>query len=618
MMNWPTVSSTMPHLRFSSLRSVRGSISPYIALLAAGTVFFFFLHYIGNQIPYELAFQRLKEDYTEKLPWMRHNHPASRFYDPFDYCQTSLTVLAGAERNDGDHGVTNAVLLKTIGSPLVWPCTSLGEVLDGGHLPERLEKMRYSWGHKALYAIALRHMSVSDFRVLIEAFIYAAHLLLAGALLLTSRRTFFIVSPVLVFSLLFSNMEHFSDVASGLPHICALLAAGATALLSRFWERAIPMFCFIAGMVSSYLWQYDGHNFLMIALFVLIGWFGNDDLSSWKRLRRAVLFTSLYVTGFLSCMAMMQVMKMLFHEYAAGAGDTFGDFGYEADQYLSGSVWDRTLIYLSRMSADVSSGFTSGWLEFPIIREIRSYWAMGLGDIPSRQVLTWFSGLGLIAAAIFAIFQARHGRLEAAWSMLLLCGLLLVTCVHLFLPHDIEFKQARYVFLPLALCWSCMIMALTHMHRRTTLTAAGAVAVIWMTIFGWHGINAISIDILTRGTQLEISDRFYVYHGPDRLIYVRDDCTSEDVASKFFLHIDPTDANLLPAHRVEHGFDNLDFFYWEHSLPLLSERRLPFLTRCAASIDLPQYGIESIRTGQFNDEGQIWSERFIVQDSIAR
>lgn len=608
----------MPLLHFSLLRSVGVLISPYIALLAAGTVFFFFLHYIGNQVPYELAFQHLKEDYTEDLPWMRHNHPVSRFYDPFDYCQTSLTVLAGAERDDGDREVINAVLLKTIGSPLVWPCTSLDEVLSGDHLPERLEKMRYSWGHKAMYAIALRHMSVSNFNMLIRVIIYAAHFLLAGALLLTSRRTFLIVSPVLVFSLLFSNMEHFSDVASGLPHIWALLAAGATAVLSRFWERKVPMFCFIAGMVSSYLWQYDGHNFLMVALFILIGWFGNDDLSSWERLRRAVLFTSLYVAGFLSCIATMQGAKMLFHEYAAGAGDTFGDFGYEADQYLNSSVWDRTLTYLRRMSADVSSGFTSGWVEFPIIREISIYWSMGPDDIPSRQALTWFSGLSLVAVAIFAIFQVLRGRLEVAWSILMLCGLILVTCIHLILPHDIEFKQARYVFLPLALCWSCMVMALTHMHRRTALTVAGGVAIIWLTIFGWYGVNAVSIDILTRGTQLEISDRFYVYHGPERLIYVRDDCTSEDVASKFFLHIDPSNPSVLSDHRMEHGFDNLDFFFWEHSLPLLSERRLPFLNRCAASVDLPQYSIESIRTGQFNDEGQIWNEKFTVEDSITR
>ena len=617
MLSWRAVSSTMPRLRFSSWHAVGASITLYSTVLLVGSAFFFLLHYLGNQIPYELAFQRLKEGYTEELPWMRSDHPASWFYNPYEFCQLSLTVLGGAQRDDGDHELTNAVLLKTIG--FVPPrCPALTDTLNGEYVPERLVKTRYWWGNKALYAIALRHISISSFNMLIGALIYAAHFLLAGALLLTSRRTFFIVSPVLVFSLFLSNAEYFQDAASGLPYIWALLAVAATALLSRFWERAIPMFCFIAGMVSSYLWQFDGHTLLLVTLFVLIGWFGNDDLSSFERLRRTVLFTSFYTAGFLSSIVMMQVVKMLFHEYAAGAGDTFGIFN--KDKELTGSIWDRTLLYLNRMSADVSSVFTTPWLKFPIVRNIYDYWSMGLGDIPSRQVMTLFSGLALTTAAVLAGFQARRGKPEIAWGMLMLCGLILVTCINFVIPNDIRFRESRYVFLLLALCWSCLSMALTHMHRRTGLATAGAVAIIWLMFFGWHGINAISIDILTRrgGTQLEVNNTFDIYYNSDRLIYVRENCFSEDVSSKFFLHIDPSDPADLPEHRMEYSFDNLDFFFWEHRLPLLSERRLPFLTRCAASIDLPQYGIESIRTGQYNDEGAIWNVRVTFEALEAR
>lgn len=592
------------------MRLISVSIAFYAAVLVAGTAFFFFLHYLGNQIPYDLAFYRLKEGYTEKLPWMRDDHPASWFYNRYEFCQLSLTVLGGAERDDGDHDLINAVLLKTIGFQPP-RCPTLSDTLNGSHVPERLVKMRYWWGNKALYAIALRHMSVSNFNTLVGALIYAAHFLLAGMLLLLGRRILLIMSPVLLFSLLLSNVEYFQDAASGLPYIWTLLAAGATAVLSRFREQTVPMFCFIAGMVSAYLWQFDGHTLLLVTLFVMIGWFENHDLSYRARLRRAVLFTSFYAAGFLSSMAMMQGVKMLFHEYAAGAGDMF----LVSDEEITGSVWDRTLVYLNRVSADVSFVFTSTWMEFPIVRNIHDYWSMGLGDIPSRQVLTLFSGLALVAVAVLAGFQARRGKPEIAWSMLLLCGLIMVTCINFVIPNDIRFREARYVFLLLALCWSCLTMALTHMHSRTVLATAGAVVIIWLTFFGWHVVNAISIDILTwgGGTQLEVKNTFDMYYNSNRLIYVRENCISKDVSSRFFLHIDPLNLADLPAHRTEHGFDNLDFFFWERRLPLMSERRLPFLTRCAASVDLPDYDIQSIHTGQYNNEGQIWNVSFTLE-----
>ena len=62
-----------------------------------------------------------------------------------------------------------------------------------------------------------------------------------------------------------------------------------------------------------------------------------------------------------------------------------------------------------------------------------------------------------------------------------------------------------------------------------------------------------------------------------------------------FLHLHPVDAGDLPDHRRRHGFDNLDFHFGDHALPLTD--------RSVAVRQLPDYPIAHIRTGQFAVNG---------------
>ena len=81
--------------------------------------------------------------------------------------------------------------------------------------------------------------------------------------------------------------------------------------------------------------------------------------------------------------------------------------------------------------------------------------------------------------------------------------------------------------------------------------------------------------------------------GRDELLYVRRDCPAAMNVRRwplFFLHVRPVDANDLPADRRRHGFANLDFDhrrFWRRD------------GKCYAVRALPDYGIASIRTGQF-------------------
>ena len=85
------------------------------------------------------------------------------------------------------------------------------------------------------------------------------------------------------------------------------------------------------------------------------------------------------------------------------------------------------------------------------------------------------------------------------------------------------------------------------------------------------------------------SSTFDIYNGGRELTYLKEPCSADDTAAPFFLHLVPADAdNLPPAHRAV-GFENRDF-HWNG---------MRAGGRCLASIPLPNYAIDRIRTGQF-------------------
>ena len=96
-----------------------------------------------------------------------------------------------------------------------------------------------------------------------------------------------------------------------------------------------------------------------------------------------------------------------------------------------------------------------------------------------------------------------------------------------------------------------------------------------------------------------------VYLVKNSLVYVKEQCTPEDVEPTFFLHLYPVDLNDLPSHRQQYGFDNLDFAFKGHRL---------FMKEgvCIARRELLDYGIATLRTGQYTDEGRVWEDSFDV------
>ena len=103
-----------------------------------------------------------------------------------------------------------------------------------------------------------------------------------------------------------------------------------------------------------------------------------------------------------------------------------------------------------------------------------------------------------------------------------------------------------------------------------------------------------------------IRSYFDVYIDKEHLIYIREPCIASDTDTEIFLHVVPSSDDDLSPDRVESGFNNLDFVFETHGLM--------FDGMCVASVGLPDYKIERIRTGQWDAEQQqdIWREEFDV------
>ena len=98
-------------------------------------------------------------------------------------------------------------------------------------------------------------------------------------------------------------------------------------------------------------------------------------------------------------------------------------------------------------------------------------------------------------------------------------------------------------------------------------------------------------EIIDAGAPL-IQSEFDVHLNDDTLIYAKNACGMNDTSAPFFLALYPVDENDLPANRKQHGFDNLDFGFYENGFWQIGER-------CVAIVRVPDYDIARIYTGQY-------------------
>ena len=596
-------------------RAVLAPSCVVIALLA--TAFFFFLHHLGNQLPYDLAVERFRAELESERPDEGH---AKGYKSRFEYCQMSSAVLAGArESATTSSAIRSAVVLKElkVGDANRRHCLGLKAAVNGSAVPEVLLKIRYWWGGKALYAIALRYGAVHEIRDFTRWGTRIAYVLLAVSLLLLSPKMLLLAAPLVVFGAFTSGIDYWADVANGFPYLWAVLFAAGLALLTRrdvgvggsaWWSGAVPVYCFAAGTVSSYLWMGDGHTFLVvmwIGMVVRFGWqhgwaprgasHGRAPGSTPRaaaRTKRAALCIVLYGAGIVVCYALGQAVKAMFLGYERVLASFWNGLVRNA-----GDTWLlSTSVTQTRDAMDVSAYLSTFYAV---------YWPEWL---PAHTVPTTIAVFSLVASLGFAAFEARRGRRDLLWSTLWIVGLMSISSLTFLIVEHLHYRTARFAFVPLALCLSCLVLCARSVDWRASLATRWELPVLLIVAgsVSWplarSELSAVAKIIESvEDMQPIIRSDFDVYLDGKRLVYVREECGDEDDDATFFLHLYPVDVAELPDSRQPHGFDNLDFYFLSFGFRD---------QRCTALLILPDYALAAIHTGQYvPDEGRLWEKR---------
>ena len=575
-----------------------------VAVAFLATASFFLLHHAGNQIPYDLAVQRFKAEMASDRPDEGH---AKGYKSRHEYCEMSSAVTAGARDRQSSEAsaLRNAVMLRQL-TPKVPVCHALETAVDGAAVGRGTLKTRNWWGGKALYAIALRWLSVYQIRELTKVATGVAYLLLGISLLLLGPKMLLLAAPLLVFGAFFSATEYWAGVANGFPYLWTVLFATALALLTRLERgarergsgmRTVPVFCFLGGTVSSYLWMGDGHTFLAVVWIGMVVWFGRAISDLAERTRRAAACIVLYGAGIVVCYALGQLVKAAF-------------------------AWDRVWSTFWRgLVHAIQDSMPQGWRwlvapdEMSALAYLDSFYKMAWpGWLPADFVPTFVAVFSLAAALGFAIFEARRGRAGLLWGVLWIVCLIAVSSVTFLIVEHQHWRTARFAFVPLALCLSCLVLAVGTVDWRRLATTWQLPAVLVVAgLVAWYlakfelSATARLIDSV-RDMRPVVRSVFDVYLDGDRVIYVKEEqCSDADEDAPFFLFLYPVDVADLPVPRQQHGFDNLEFDF-----RTIGRREGE---RCAAGRLIPDYPVDFFDVGQYlPGKGRLWSGRFSPKD----
>lgn len=116
-------------------------------------------------------------------------------------------------------------------------------------------------------------------------------------------------------------------------------------------------------------------------------------------------------------------------------------------------------------------------------------------------------------------------------------------------------------------------------------------------------------DLVLQAAPLEIvsaNENFSLYVSGDQLVYAARVCDSS-LKTRFFLHVYPQNVERLKAKSSK--FDNFDFNW--HDKQFISDGVVNLWREdvgCLASIQMPNYKVKGLRTGQFNSEGRLWQQ----------
>lgn len=441
---------------------------PFIIMLM--TALFIGFHYLANQVPQDFLAQKLGSDFRG-YNLSKHNYPFSAYgshsilsnigQNQYTECAVLLSVLSTE-----DKGIRNAVLPRTIVHSDNQSCALLEKVtasIRAGDIP-KTQKMRtrYWWGARPVYSVFLRYFSVYEAREIIRNATALAYMALAIALFSVSPVVFWLSSPLLVFGTLFSGITYYSEVILGIPYLWAIVAASLLAALhaARISLVGIYLAIFSMGMVSSYLWLLDGHLILLFSWMMMIGYFAStrsmDSLAALK-----VMFKHLiaFSSGFIAAATSGQLVKAMY-------------LGMD-------SVWKPLSTAIMRRSSNLGPGDAD--LNLTIVFDKVwgiGYWWTGLfRNELLWSVMLWSSVVAAVLGLVIGFIRGVRGERKILYAMLtcLLIVLLVLARLVFLKNHSVihAFFIGRYMFIPLAMGWVVLLLALFGVGKPNVGVAKG-------------------------------------------------------------------------------------------------------------------------------------------------
>lgn len=521
------------------------------------------LHHLGNRTPFEIVLQRLTAE-SEAIDYgwgARYSSPS--IYDRWGYCYFSAAALGGSRMTDRSP-LHDAIILKTYPVSLDTPCIDFNAKLDGTWLEPEHEATayvgdKYWYGSKAIYAIALRYMTVYEFHEALRFLGYASCVLLGCAFALFGWRAFIVGLPIAVFSFLLSGIDHFATIANGLPTIWSLLAPALLAVIlatvghTRAGSTAERLFCFFAGLTSCFFWLLDSSNFVAVTLIALVAWFAHTKLPLRRRLTRVALYGALFIGGFACSFLINFVSKAIIDFHTT----------YENYMLRLGELFHRVV------EPEISD--LQG-------RDLNYFIEVAATDVSTTEALLTFSAFAMLIALLGIGYRAWRGQSLPLVEPAFLLALSLLPLLHFILPTDDSHRTARLMWLPLALWWSSTIALLTKLRHpyRSAWKLAGSSAVLVLILLAWRYYAGQQALAYMHSARLAVTtNRFNVLIQENSLFLYRSECVEDAIKSPLSLKVWTPDDENQPLLR--------SFYFRDHRL-------LSFDASCAALIELsPQW-----------------------------
>ena len=99
---------------------------------------------------------------------------------------------------------------------------------------------------------------------------------------------------------------------------------------------------------------------------------------------------------------------------------------------------------------------------------------------------------------------------------------------------------------------------------------------------------------------------FDVYLEDGTLTYIKNPCVRADTEAPFFVHVVPLHRGDLPIYRRRAGMEALDFRFGASKRSWRTVAGDIFDGVCMATLELPDYPITNIGTGQYTPDGPLW------------